>query len=125
MRRGEIKVQITGVSNLINGLSSIDTNCQRASQSLYEKKQSSLSFRSPFGTGALLAASPLARATHPTNIVLPFSPRILERLLAGLYFSANWGMIRELLVALNGDTKTPVKCSQMWWRHCSLEQSCR
>ena len=50
-----------------------DTNCQRASQSLYETIAVSLFARLPPRT--LLAASPLARDTCPAT----FDPRIFEQ----------------------------------------------
>ena len=73
MRRREIKARVIRVSYLKMGGVVTDTNCQRASQSLYETIAVSLFARLP--PRALLAASPLARDSCSAT----FFPRIFEQ----------------------------------------------
>ena len=73
MRRREIKARVIRVSYLKIGGVVTDTNCQRASQSLYETIAVSLFVRLP--PRALLAASPLARDSCSAT----FFPRIFEQ----------------------------------------------
>ena len=73
MRRREIKARVIRVSYLKMGGVVTDTNCQRASQSLYETIAVSLFARLP--PRALLAASPLARDSCSATFSRGFSSK--------------------------------------------------